>query len=74
MASRRYAATSARSGLARPLAATFDDLIDEAIESGLVTIGTPGPLIEVIRSLAKQTGRFGTFIVTLTGFTDFAAG
>jgi limonene 1,2-monooxygenase len=52
---------------------TFDDLLDEAIDSGRVTVGTPETLIERIYTLAKQTGGFGTFIMTLTGFTDFAA-
>jgi limonene 1,2-monooxygenase len=52
-------------------ATNFDDLLDEAIESGRITVGTPDTLIGVIRELAEQTGGFGTFIMTLTGFTDF---
>jgi limonene 1,2-monooxygenase len=53
-------------------ATNFDDLLDESIEKGRVTVGTPDTLVRVIRELAKQTGGFGTFIMTLTGFTDFA--
>jgi limonene 1,2-monooxygenase len=50
-----------------------DELLEDAIASGAVIIGTPDTLIEVIRDLAKQTGGFGTFVMTMPGFADFAA-
>jgi limonene 1,2-monooxygenase len=54
-------------------ATNLNDLIDEAIEAGYVVLGTPDDLIKVIRELTKQTGGFGTFIMTLTDFADFDA-
>jgi limonene 1,2-monooxygenase len=54
-------------------ATSLDDMIDEAIDAGYVVLGTPDTLIDVIRNLAKQTGGFGTFVMTLTDFADFDA-
>ncbi|MFC9835209.1 LLM class flavin-dependent oxidoreductase [Rhodococcus sp. NPDC127530] len=48
-----------------------EGMIDEAIESGSVLIGTPDTAIKKIRQLADQTGGFGSFIMTLTDFTDY---
>lgn len=51
----------------------FDELLDEALASGAIIVGTPDMLIERIHDLAEQTGGFGTFIISLAGFTDYAA-
>ncbi|MFF1256300.1 MULTISPECIES: LLM class flavin-dependent oxidoreductase [unclassified Streptomyces] len=48
-----------------------DGMIDDAIGSGSVLIGTPDTAIELIRKLADQTGGFGSFVMTLTDFTTF---
>lgn len=47
--------------------------LNEAIESGMVCIGTPDTAIELIRKLAKQTGGFGVFIMNLADFAAPAA-
>jgi limonene 1,2-monooxygenase len=49
------------------------ELLEEAIESGALIVGTPDTLIRVIRDLARQTGGFGTFVMTMPGFADFDA-
>jgi len=54
-------------------ATTFEELLDEAIASGSIIVGTPDLLIEKIRELAKQTGGFGAFIMTLADFADYPA-
>jgi limonene 1,2-monooxygenase len=54
-------------------ATTFEGLLDEAIASGSIIVGTPDLLIEKIRELAKQTGGFGAFIMTLADFADYPA-
>jgi limonene 1,2-monooxygenase len=54
-------------------AESFEALLDEAIDSGSIIIGTPDTLIEKIRELAQQTGGFGAFIMTLADFADFPA-
>ena len=54
-------------------ATNFEDFLDEAIDSGSIIIGTPETLIEKIRQLAKQTGGFGAFVMTLADFADHDA-
>lgn len=54
-------------------ATSFEELLDEAIDSGSIIIGTPETLIEKIYELAAQTGGFGAFIMTLADFADFPA-
>ncbi|WP_428268387.1 LLM class flavin-dependent oxidoreductase [Haliangium sp.] len=49
------------------------NMVEEAIESGLVMIGTPDTMIETIDKCVKQTGGFGTWISTLTDFASPAA-
>ncbi|MFC6063304.1 hypothetical protein [Streptomyces ochraceiscleroticus] len=48
-----------------------EGMIDDAIASGAVLIGTPDTAIELIRKLADQTGGFGSSVMTLTDFTTF---
>ena len=48
-----------------------EGMIDEAIESGSILVGTPDTAIDLIRKLADQTGGFGSFVMTLTDFTTF---
>lgn len=54
-------------------ATTLDGKLDEAIEAGMVCIGTPDTAIELIRKLADQTGGFGVFIMNLADFASPAA-
>jgi limonene 1,2-monooxygenase len=54
-------------------ATSVEELLDEAISAGSIIVGTPEMLIEKIRELAKQTGGFGAFIMTLADFADFPA-
>jgi limonene 1,2-monooxygenase len=54
-------------------ATNFEDFLEEAIDSGSIIIGTPDTLIEKIRLLAKQTGGFGAFVMTLADFADHEA-
>jgi limonene 1,2-monooxygenase len=51
----------------------WQELLDEAIESGFIVIGTPDTAIELIEKLTEQTGGFGSFVMTLTDFGDFEA-
>ncbi len=51
----------------------WEELLDEAIESGFIVVGTPDDAIDLIRRLARQTGGFGSFIMNLTDFADFDA-
>jgi limonene 1,2-monooxygenase len=48
-----------------------EGMIDEAIDSGSILVGTPDTAIELIRKLADQTGGFGSFVMTMTDFTTF---
>lgn len=52
---------------------TYDEVLDSAIEQNVVTIGTYEKAIEVIESLAEQTGGFGCFCMTLIDYVPFAA-
>jgi limonene 1,2-monooxygenase len=51
----------------------WQELLDEAIESGFIVVGTPDTAIELIEKLTEQTGGFGSFVMTLTDFGDFDA-
>jgi limonene 1,2-monooxygenase len=54
-------------------ATNLDDMLDEAIEAGLIVLGTPDTQIEVIDRMTRQTGGFGTWLMTLTDFAPPAA-
>jgi limonene 1,2-monooxygenase len=54
-------------------AESWEELLEEAIDSGSIFIGTPEMLIDKIREISAQTGGFGTFIMTLADFADFPA-
>ncbi len=45
-------------------------ILNEAIESGFVLIGTPDTAIDLISKLTEQTGGFGSFIMTLADFAS----
>jgi len=51
----------------------WQELLDEAIASGFIVVGTPDTAIELIEKLTEQTGGFGSFVMTLTDFGDFEA-
>jgi len=51
----------------------WQELLDEAIASGYIVVGTPDTAIELIEKLTEQTGGFGSFVMTLTDFGDFDA-
>jgi limonene 1,2-monooxygenase len=51
----------------------WEELLDEAIASGFIVVGTPDKAVDLIRKLAKQTGGFGSFIMNLTDFANFDA-
>lgn len=52
---------------------TVEGKLNEAIEAGMVTIGTPDTAIQLIRDLTEQTGGFGTFLMNLADFASPAA-
>lgn len=54
-------------------ATTLEGKLDEAIDAGMVCIGTPDTAIELIRRLGAQTGGFGVFIMNLADFASPAA-
>jgi limonene 1,2-monooxygenase len=49
------------------------ELLEEAVESGYVVVGTPDTAISVIRRLADRTGGFGSFVMTQADFASFEA-
>lgn len=49
------------------------DLLEQAIESGFIVVGTPDTAIKVIRKLAERTGGFGSFVMTQADFANFEA-
>lgn len=52
---------------------TWEELLDEAIDSGSVFVGTPEMLIDKIREIAHHTGGFGTFIMTMGDWASHEA-
>jgi limonene 1,2-monooxygenase len=51
----------------------WEQLLEEAVDEGLLIIGTPDEAIAAIRKLAEQTGGFGSFVMNLTDFAGPAA-
>jgi len=54
-------------------ATNVSDMIDEAVDAGLIVLGTPDTAIDVIEKVTEQSGGFGTWVVTLTDFAPPAA-
>jgi limonene 1,2-monooxygenase len=51
----------------------WQEMLDQAIDSGFIVVGTPDTAIKQIRRLAEQTGGFGSFIMTVPDFADYGA-
>ncbi|WP_328522844.1 LLM class flavin-dependent oxidoreductase [Kribbella sp. NBC_00359] len=54
-------------------ATNTSDMLDEAIDAGLVVVGTPDTMIETIDRCVKQSGGFGTWVMSLPDFAPPAA-
>lgn len=52
---------------------TVDEVLDSALEAGMLIIGGPEAAIEVIDKLTEQTGGFGSFCLMLADFVPYAA-
>jgi limonene 1,2-monooxygenase len=59
--------------LAVPDDMPWEQLLDEAIDSGAIVVGTPDTAIEMISKLSAQTGGYGSFIKTVADFANFDA-